>query len=140
MFNKPYDLAYIVGIFGLIIITIGFGITSAVDFGAETNNKVGFYTGVYNNISSESGFKGSADEATLALTGEAGVSEQITEDSVILNGFQSLISLGKTYKTLESSLTISTGYLGIDPIYWLVITGLILITFAVVLYTWVRGK
>ena len=139
MLDKPYDLAVMFGIFALIVITVGFGVTNINTFTNSTHDE-SFFTNVENNVTSAKGLKGASDSSGTGLAGEVGSSETITQDSFIAKGFQSLLTLGQTWNLVESSMDEATDTLGINPIYITIITSILLIAFAVTLYTWLRGN
>lgn len=138
--TKPHDIAMIFAIFALVVVTVGFGLQSVVDRQNVTEVDTSFYTNVQLRVNSTQGLKGAADDVSTGLTGQEGASVTPSEESILLSGFNSVLRLGKTFRAMSDSLSEGGALLGIDPIYWLIFTSLMLITFGVVMYTWIRGR
>lgn len=137
--SSPRDVAIIFAVFALVIITVGFGVQSVIDNqDVEVNNS--FYNNVKLRVTDASGLKGTADDMSSGLAGQEGSSNDPSEESLLVAGFNSIRKLGKTFKIMENSLSEGTGILGIDSIYWVIFTSVLLISFAVVMYTWLRGR
>lgn len=137
--SKPSDIAIIFAIFAMVIITVGFGVQSVID----NQNVVvdnSFYTNTQLKVSGEEGLKGTADDLSGGITGQVGSSNTPSEESILVGGFNSIRKLGKTYKAMTDSMTEGGQILGVDPIYWVIFASTLLIVFAVVMYTWIRGK
>lgn len=138
--SRPQDIVVIFAIFALVIVTVGFGIASVVqEQDVETDQS--FFTNVYNNTIGSDGLKGTADSVSQGLVGTEGVSQDTSEGSILVRGFNSILSIGKTYRITSEALNEgSVKWLGIDPIYWLIYTSVLLVSFGVVMYTWIRGR
>lgn len=138
--SRPQDIVVIFAIFAIVIGTIGFGIASVTQE-QDVDVDDSFFTNVYNNATSSEGLKGTADSVSEGLTGTEGVSQDTSEESILVRGFNSILSIGKTYKITASALNEgSTKWLGIDPFYWIIYTSVMLVSFGVVMYTWIRGR
>lgn len=143
MFNKPQDLAVMIGIFGLVMITFGFGLNSVMNFYDNENvtvqdQELNFFNKQTNLMNSSLYLKGAADDYSESMTGGEGQDASTTEESIVKQGFNSLLALGQTYKAAESSITEGSKIIGLDPLYFLVISAIIIISFGVVIYTWIR--
>jgi hypothetical protein len=135
--TKPNDIAVIFAIFALVIVTVGFGVTSIIDQ-QQTVVDNSYFTSVQVGVTGEEGLKGAADSMSTGLSGTAGTSNTPSTDNILVSGFNSMLRLGKTFRVMSDSLMTGTTILGIDPIYWMMFTSVLLISFAVVMYTWLR--
>lgn len=138
MFNRPYDLAVMIGLFALALITISLGVASVMDLGVEMDNKVSFINDTRSTVGRLETVGGAS---TGGLSGEEGTNpEETTEDNILKEGFQTLLGLGEVYAETKKSMNKGSSLLGIDPAYWTVGAALIIIIFATVVYTWLRGR
>lgn len=139
-FDKPQDLAWMFIIFASVVVTIGFGVSMVnTEYSAGVDNTL--FNNMTTRIDSSTGLKGAADAQTGILNGDEGsTTDANTRDSFILQGFQSLRQLGNTWSAVQDSIDEGFGYLGIDPIYVTLIMAGITITFAAVMYSWLRGN
>ena len=87
--TRPLDIAMIFGIFALVIVTMGFGIESVMDF-QNYEGDDSFFKNVSSRVSGAEGLKGSADASTTALTGQEGASDLPSQDGIVLQGFNSI--------------------------------------------------
>ena len=139
MLDKPYDIAVMFGIFALIIVTVSFAVSDINTLVAVDHNDT-FFSSAYSRVNSSTGFKGLSDEAAEGLSGTEGGGDDVTQESFILKGINSLLTLGQSWAIMEESLDDASDQLTIDPIYITVLIGLLVIAFAVTLYTWIRGS
>lgn len=141
MLKSPFDIAIVFAIMALVVVTIGFGITSVEEQGAITGNKTTFFSNVENNVYNSTGLYGTSTEASDVIdpSGEP-VQSDVSEESIITQGLQSLRSVGSTYSSVRSALTEGQGILGIDPVYVSVVTFTLIIIIFVIIYTWARGR
>jgi len=138
MLEKPYDILVIFAIFALVVVTIG---TAMGDINLLTNttHNTSFYTTVDNRISNEDGFSAVTTDSAESIVGEEGAGDQATQEGFLLKGFNSLLKLGKSWGILEKTANEVVEEIPIDPIYITLILGLLLVSFAVVVYTYIRG-
>lgn len=137
--SRPQDIAIIFALFALVVITIGFGVQSIEDNQNVTVDN-SFFQNVTYGVESSSGLKGSSDDVSAGLIGQEGASTTPSEESILLTGFNSILKLGKTFKTMSGALMEGVTMLGVPLVYWILFTSIILISFAVVMYTWIRGR
>jgi hypothetical protein len=83
--------------------------------------------------------KGAADSQKEALIGGEESGEEPTEAGFILKSFQAMRDLGKTFGVMSEALDGASTELGLPSFFWLLVSSGLLITFAVVIYTWLRG-
>ena len=140
MLKSPFDIAVVFAIFALVVVTVGFGIESIGDSGAVTQNTT-FFSNVESDVYASTGLKGTSDEASDVIDpSDEPVTVEATEEGIITQGLQSLRSVGSTYNSIKSSMSEGTAILGIDPIYYTVITFTLIIILFVIIYTWARGR
>jgi len=138
--KSPFDIAVVFAIFALVVVTVGFGIESIGDSGAVTQNTT-FFSNVESDVYASTGLKGTSDEASDVIDpSDEPVTVEATEEGIITQGLQSLRSVGSTYNSIKSSMSEGTAILGIDPIYYTVITFTLIIILFVIIYTWARGR
>lgn len=140
MFNKPYDLVWVLAIAGLVVVTMGFGIQSIIsNFGGDYGDSLTFVNQTQTMLEGGGahGLGNTSQVASESLVGQTG--EDASEASFITRGFKSMVSLGDTYHAVTVLMNESTT-LGLNPIYITVIASAIIITLFVVIYTWVRGS
>lgn len=137
--SKPQDIVIIFALFALVVVTVGFGISS-VENNQNVTVDTSFYENVHNRVNSTNGLKGTADSVSSGLIGQEGSTEETSESGILVKGFNSLLAVGKAYKITDTSINEATGLLGIDPIYWIIFSSVLLISFAVVMYSWIRGR
>lgn len=140
MLTRPDSIAWIAGIFLLAIVTVGFGVSSFMEQGADGGTQSAFFTEADERVTSTNSVFGTGVNSATALSSEEGQSEEPTEDRLITQGFNSFLSLGKVYNEVKITANQGTQYLGIPPSFWLIITALIITSLTVVIYTWVRAR
>lgn len=141
MLKSPFDIVVVFAIMALVVVTIGFGIESVEDAGANVNNKTSFFSNVESNVYSSTGLKGTSDEASDVIDpSDNPVTVEATEEGIITQGLQSLRSVGSTFNSIKSSMSEGTAILGIDPIYYTVVMFTVVIIMFVIIYTWARGR
>jgi len=138
MLSKPQDLAVMFGIFALVIVTVGFALTDINSMVTTDYNNTYFST-IEERVESETGLQGAKDNSAEGLTGEEGSSEEASETGIILQGIKSLRTLGQTWAIVQESADESIDSLSLNPIYLTIIIALITISFAVVIYAYIRG-
>lgn len=136
--DKPQDLVWMFIIFAVIVVTFGFFLTSLQETQGVTQNS-SFFANVQSQIESDEGLMGAANDSTGILTSPSGVGDDTDEAGFIKNSFNSLRNLGKVYAISKNSLGEAQSELKIDPIYIVLLSLGLLITFAAVLYTWLRA-
>lgn len=140
MISRPDSIAWIAGIVLVVIITIGFAVSDVTETGASDPVHEAFFTQAYAQAENQTGLVGAGSDATEALGGEEGTNTEPSETSILAAGFKSLLNLGKVWNSVKVSMNAGTGILSINPIYWLIGMALMAITFAVIVYTWIRGN
>ncbi len=137
--TRPQDLAAIFAVFALVVVTIGFGISGAVDNYNYTGD-VSFYQNVSGRVTDASGLKGSADSVSEGLIGQEGASEIPSQEGILLQGFNSIRQIGANFQIMSDSLSEGVLFLGIPVIYWTIYTSILLLSFAVVMYNSIFGR
>lgn len=137
-FDKPSDLAWMFVIFASIIIVMGIGVDSVIKYQHVSAN-TSFFEEVRSDAESETGLKGGADSQRPGLIGDT-EGDTPDVDNIFVRAWNAMKDLGKTFKIVESSIIDGVNLLGIDPIFWVLVSSALLITFAVIIYTWVRGR
>lgn len=141
MISKPFDIVIIFALISAVIVTVGFGVASLEDQGATiSDDEKQLFVITQQQVSNATGFKGTVDDATTAIGTEEGQGGEEDEGNIVTRGYESLKNLYKTYKAVEKIGTEGTGKLPIDPIYWNLAIGCMIIMVFVVIYTWVRGR
>lgn len=138
-FDSPQDMAWMFIIFAAVIVTFGYGLVSVQEFQGVTQN-ASFFNSIENKVNSEEGLKGAAEAQEAALAGETGASGTPTEESIFVRSWNAMKDLGKAWSAFEDGMEEGMDIVGLNPIYWTLLSSGILITFAVVLYTWVRAR
>lgn len=144
MLKRPFDIAVILCIFGLVIVTVGYGVESVASNNDALNisdEKMAYFTAADNTLRSndDTYLKGTADQATESLSGEESQTET-SQENFIVSGFNSMLALGKTYKAVESLADEGTSIVGIPEIYLMSVISVLIIMLMVITYTWVRGN
>ena len=136
MIDRPYDFAVMFGIFAIIITWAGFGLVAIQDAGVTEDSA--FFSTVTNYYNSSTGLKGVSDGVATSLSdGDEG--EQ-TESSFLVRAGRGLLKLGGSFKVMEGAANEAAGEVGVPEEFIGIIFAVLLIIFAVVLYTWWRGK
>lgn len=140
--NKPSELAVMIGIFSLVIITSGLFITSGALYGGDKGTDVDDYlANIRNGMNGTNGLVSTGvelEQGILSTNVSASTSTSGVGD-VFVQGWNSLKKLSYSFTIVSDAMTESSGMFGIDPIYWYILSGMILITFAVVMWTWIIG-
>lgn len=140
MFNRPQDMVIMFAIMAAVIVTVGFGIQGVEEQGATTNN-VTFFSDVKGEVTSTTGLKGTADEASDVIDpSDEAVQSEATEEGIITQGLQSLRSIGGTFGSVRSTVTDGGKIIGLDPIYINLLVFTLVIILFVLIYTWARGR
>lgn len=140
MLKSPFDIVIVFSITAVIVLTMGFGITSIESLGASTGNTT-FFSGIEADVLNSTGLKGTADEATDVIDpSDDPLTAEASEEGIITQGLQSLRSVGSTYKAVENVMKEGTAELGIDSIYWQIASFTLIIIIFVIIYTWARGR
>lgn len=137
--DRPQDLAWIFVVMAIVFITFSYGLTSIQVNQSVTQNATFFYQAA-NYTESSTGLKGAADNQREALSGEDGSGDVPSEESFILRSYQAMKDLGKTWSIVESMIRQGFTSLGIPIVFVTLIASAILISFAVIMYTWLRGN
>ena len=135
-FNRPSDIAIILGIGILVLITFGYGMASVSELqGIGSNNTV--FTSASNSIGS---YQNTSNSASAGLASSSGVSETPNQDSIGTASFNAILSLGRMVSDSIGLLSDITTKFFIPKEFLVVIIGLLLVVFAVVTYSWFRGS
>lgn len=137
--TSPKDIIVFFGLLAVIIVTVGLGIES-VNSNQDADVNTSFYRNVRMTINSEEGLKGTADSLSQGISGQEGASNVPSEEGLIVQGFNSLLTIGKTFKITASATNEASTILGLDPIYWLLFTIVFLGSFAVVTISYLKFK
>lgn len=137
MLRQPYDLAVIFAIISIIVVTAGFGVQSVINKQNVTTDQ-SFFTNVRAQINGTHGLEQTSVDVSGGLTGDVGASVETSEESILVNAFYSILTLGSTWGLVTQTVGEGIQILGIDPVYWIIITSTILIIFGVVLFSWIR--
>lgn len=78
--------------------------------------------------------------SVLAPIAAEGASELPSEDNIVLQGFNSIRQLGANFQIMLAGMTQGFSILGIDPVYLIIFTSMLLIAFAVVMLNVLRGR
>lgn len=143
MLKTPFDIVIVFGIIALVVITVGFGIESVEELGADIGSEQNqaFFTNIEDDVRSAEGLKGTSDEASDVIDPtDSPVTAEASEEGIITQGLQSLRSIGGTYKSVEKIMKDGTAQLGIPSIFWEVVAGILIIIIFVLIYTWARGR
>ena len=138
MLKSPLDLVWIFAIFGLVIVTIGFGVSDVVNEFSLTEDQ-SYFTSIEAQLNSSEGLQGTASRAGDTIGGE-GEDRDENDVDIITGGYNTMKGLGKVFSLSKNAMTDTSVKLGIPAIYWQIISAALLISFFVVLYTWIRGK
>lgn len=140
MFDKPQDVAIFFALIAAVVVTMGFGITSVVEQGANAGDTT-FFSDVKGEVTATTGLKGTADEASKLIDPSSEqVQTEASEEGIITQGLQSLRSIGGTFNSVKNTVTQGGNVIGIDPIYVALLISTMLIIFFVLVYTWARGR
>lgn len=136
--NKPSDLVFMLALFCLAIITVGFGVTSVINDGAPTDTRATNF--IVNSTTNAYTIQTSGDDLKDGiLTNEQGASTEPSEENIIVKGWSSLQQLGRTADAVQGTMSQAPGIFGVDEIYWIILSGALLCVFAVVMYSWIIG-
>lgn len=134
-FNRPSDILFMFGIFAIIMLVVGMGITSI-----QENQNITVDDSYFVKINQQATqLQNITTTVDNALTNPTGQSEDPSEQSIIVAGFNSILSLGEIFTMIEYSFGVIADKLGVPVSILTIITTLILVTFAVVTYSWLRG-
>ena len=135
-FNRPSDLMVLFGIFALVIITFGFGVQSVIENYGGNSSDDDYFVSIESKMPS---YRSNSINVTDGLHGTVGQSEEQTVDSVALQVWNSVRSVERTYDLFVNSTSTASAKLRLDPVYVNVMLTILLVVFAIVLYTWFRG-
>lgn len=135
-FNKPSDIALMFGVFALVLITVGFGIDSiAVNQNVTANTNVITYV--------QLGVNSSLNQSAVAVTGSLintpGLTDTTSQENIFVRGFNSVLNIGSILDTMITNIQQFGAEFGINAIYFNIAIAILIITFAVITYTWFRG-
>lgn len=137
-FDNPSDMAWIFIIFAAVVITFGFGLTSVQEYQNVTQTTT-FFSSIEGKVmNNQTGLKAAADAQESSIVGQEGASEEPSVANIFVRSWNSIREIMKVWSVFEDSAEESFEIIGLDPIYWTLITSGLLITFAVILYSWVR--
>ena len=137
--DRPQDLAWMFIIFALIVITFGLGITSINDIHDAGEDET-FFTKISDDSQGSDGVVGASTAQQAALGGEEESGSQTTQEGFILKSWQAMRDLGKTFGIMDQAINEAQQELDIPGYFWVLVSAGLLITFAVILYTWLRGS
>ena len=140
MLDRPQDFVIMFMIVALVVVTAGFGVQS-VEYQGATTNSVTFFDDVKGDVTSTTGLKGTADEASDVIDpSDQALQSEVSEENIITEGLQSLRSIGGTLQSTRNAMTESGSILSIDPIYISTVVFTMIIILFVLIYTWARGR
>lgn len=135
-FNRPSDIAFIVGIGLLVILTVSLGVISI-----QTNQNVTSTDPVFTTANTAlSSFQNASITSSSALTQDPGQTGDLTDTNIYVSSFNAILSLGEMLTTAGNLLSQFASSLHIPTYFLTIIIGLLLVLFAVVTYSWFRGS
>jgi hypothetical protein len=135
-FNRPSDIAFIVGIGLLVILTVSLGVISV-----QTNQNVTSTDPVFTTANTAlSSFQNASVTSSSALTTDPGQTGDLTDTNIYVASFNAILSLGEMLTTAGNLISQFADSLHIPTYFLTIIIGLLLVLFAVVTYSWFRGS
>ena len=135
-FTKPSDIAVILGIGLLVILTVTLGVESVQNKQNVTQTNSVFTTAASTSLTT---FQNTSNTASGALTTSPGQTEANTETNIYVASFDAILSLGEMISSSINLLTEFTKSLNLPTYFITIIMGIILVIFAVITYSWFRG-
>lgn len=133
--DRPSDIAIIVGVGLLVILTIGLGITSI-----QQNQGVTETSTVFRNANgSVSTYTNVSNTAGGALTNSPGASDNPSETNIATASFNAILGLGGMISQSINLMSDFQDALGIPDYFVTILVSIIIVVFAVVTYSWFRG-
>lgn len=134
-FTRPSDMAIIVGVGMLVILTFSLGISSVNDQYGQTGSSP-----VFTSANQELGsFRNTSNAASEGLATSSGQSESPSFDNIAVASFNAILDLGGMVSTSITLLNEAADALHIPSYFLVIVIGILLVVFAVVTYSWVRG-
>jgi hypothetical protein len=138
-FNRPTDMAFIFAIFAMVMITVGYGVTSVMNQqNASIDSDAQNYFNKLKNNDLQA-FGNNTNDINNALVAQEGQSDSPTEENILVRGFNSMLSIGRSFTLVTESLDYIATKTGIPDEFVVIIGGLLIMTLAVVTYSWLRG-
>lgn len=134
--DRPSDVAVIVGVGLLVILTIGLGITSVQENQGVTETSTVFRNAndsginMYTNVSNTAGG---------ALANSPGASNNPSETNIATASFNAILGLGGMISDSINLMSDFQDAIGIPDYFVKILVSIILVVFAVVTYSWFRG-
>ena len=135
-FNRPSDIFFIFGIFALVMIVVGYGVSSVVTQQNATNVDQTYFTGLQSTVRTT---ENTTSNINNALQSQTGQSETPNQENILIRGFYSILDLGQIASNITDNIGKLTNILHIPDEFKIIMIGLIVVTFAVVTYSWLRG-
>lgn len=134
-FTRPSDIAIMVGIVMLVLLTVSVGVDHANTVGGNQSSAI--FTSASGELAA---YKNTSDGTSGALTSASGSSESTSEDSIATASFNAVLGLGRMVSTAINLLETVSESLNLPSYFLTIIIGMLLVVFAVVTYSWFRGS
>lgn len=134
-FTRPSDIAVIAGIGLLVVLTMSGLIVSTQQFQNLTTNDPVFTT----SNQSLNTFKTSSASSNAALTNSPGQTDDQTDTSIYRASLNAVLGLGEMVSLSIDLVNQFVESIGIPDYFLWILTSLLTVTFAVVVYSWFRG-
>lgn len=137
-FDRPSDLVVMVGIFLIIMTTVGIGIMSVeerqnVTIDSQTQSYITTVNGGVVSV------KNTSDDISESLIGQSGSGTEPTEEGIITRSFNSILTIGRSFTVVEENLGALSAMFGIPTSLITIVLAMLLVVFGVVTYSWFRG-
>lgn len=135
-FSKPSDIAIVLGIALLVILTVSLGVDSIQEYQNVSASDPVFTTAA--NL--KNNFQNTSSSASEALTTSPGQTSTVTDTNIYVASFNAVLTLGEMISSSIQLISQFTASLGIPSYFGTIIIGMLLVVFAVITYSWFRGN
>lgn len=131
-FNRPSDIAAILGIFALVVITAGYLLNSVT---AGTENQLVSTTRA--NVLGVEGLQGTAGNMTTGLQRPTG--QDVNTENIEVSALDSILGLGRTVTGAINTTETAAAAAYVPNEFVRIVVAVLVITFAVIVFSWFKG-
>lgn len=137
-FNRPSDIVFIVAIFGMVIITAGYFVSDLTSQGyVFESNSTAYLTATKTTVVEQVG-------ATAVNVSKEGLEkdtgqQSLDEGTIGSKALDSITKLGSATMNAGNLIEQTGKEVGIPSEFYFIVISLLVITFAVILFSWFRG-
>lgn len=141
-FDSPASIVIMFGIFGLFVVTFGFGISFLNDeAGYDLNSTTVYFDNLSGRLlAGDKSFSSQGEDLEGVLVNPPGSENQVSDTGILTRALNAVLSFGKTYSLTVTTMEQTGALFGIDTVYITVVLTMLVAVFVVATFAWYRGS